>query len=138
MPLHPQLRAPGRRVGRRGAALLCWAWVDVMYGVGLVAADAATRASPTLAWVGAIMPLRWWGAVWLIVAATLVVTAVTRMHTLGHTAAAGIKILWAVLMAGGWLAGEVPRGYVSVGIWGGAAALVLITAGWSEPTSRRR
>lgn len=120
---------PIRRVGPRGLFLLAWALVDYLFGIGLLTANAQIRASPTYAFPAQLMPIDFWAGLWIGVAIILTVAAFgSRFDVLGFTAAIGIKSLWAVLMLGGWAVGEIPRGFVSTGIWLGAAVSVGVSA----------
>ena len=124
------------RPGPRGQLLLCFAGIDVLYGWGILAADGKTRASPAYAFPGEIFPLHAWALIWLFTAALLVTAAfVPRLDTAGFATAIGIKCAWGLLMLGGWLAGDIPRGYVSTGIWVGVAGAVAV-CGRHLPASR--
>lgn len=124
------------RPGPRGQLLLCFAMIDVLFGVGILAADDRTRASGAYAFTGQILPLHVWALIWLLVAALLIAAAfVRRLDTAGFAAAIGIKAVWGLLMVGGWLAGDIPRGYVSMGIWVGLAGVVKV-CGRHLPASR--
>lgn len=116
------------RLGPRGGVLLAWALVDIMYGAGLSAVDQKTKLSPSYAYPAEIISLQLWGLVWIAAAAILVVSAFRKKDYLGFTVAICIKLFWGLLMFGGWLSGEIPRGYVSMGIWVGAAATVGVCA----------
>lgn len=118
-----------RRPGPRGQLLLCFAMIDVLFGVGILAADTEVRASPAYAFTARILPLHVWALIWLLVAALLVAAAFARrLDAAGFAAAIGIKFVWGLLMLGGWLAGDIPRGYVSTGIWVGVAGVVAVCA----------
>jgi hypothetical protein len=95
--------------------------------VGIPAADHKIRASPTYAFPSQILPLYAWALIWLLVAALLIAAAFVRaLDTVAFAAAIGIKAVWGLLMLGGWVAGDIPRGYVAVGIWVGLAGVVKV------------
>jgi hypothetical protein len=50
------------RIGRRGAALLFFALLDLVYAVALLTAP--RPLTPFYAWMDQIMPLAWWAACW--------------------------------------------------------------------------
>jgi hypothetical protein len=115
------------RPGPRGQLLLCFAGIDVLFGVGILAAGPQVRASPTYAFPAQILPLHAWALIWLLVAVLLIAAAfVPRLDTTAFAAAIGIKAVWGLLMLGGWLAGDIPRGYVAMGIWVGLAGVVKV------------
>jgi hypothetical protein len=117
-----------RRIGPRGAVLLCFAWVDVVFGIGLIRADRAVKANPVYAFPEQVAPLTAWGVLWLAVAAVLIVNAYRLRDAAGYTCAIGIKVLWGVMMLGGWISGDIPRGYVSMSIWLSIAGVVAVCA----------
>jgi uncharacterized membrane protein YedE/YeeE len=100
------LRRLCRRIGRRGAALLFFAFLDLVYGLSLLNPPATARPSPTLVFIAHVMPLAVWGGLW---------TAV------------GL-----VCLTGWWIAG-LERGWLAAAIWLAMAAWVMIIASWAEP-----
>ena len=127
------MNCPLKRLGGRGAFLLCWAWVDILFGLGLLNVDPAIRQVPQYKYVTSFgIPLQGWAILWLCTALILIVSAFRRQSA-GFHAAVAIKLWWGVLSLGGWMAGEIPRGYVSAGIWLGAAAAVAVASRKLEP-----
>ncbi|MEV4096981.1 hypothetical protein [Streptosporangium saharense] len=116
------------RLGQRGAFLLIIAMVDVVYAVGLAYIPPETRATPAYTFLEALLPLPAWAILWAAVGAVCLVQAWTRHDRVAYTVATGLKIGWAILHLGAWLAGAVPRGYVSAAIWLLAAGAVMIVA----------
>lgn len=124
-------------VGRRGAALLFFAVLDLVYAVSLVNPDAAARGGQQLRWLAVLAPLWVWAALWGATGTICAVYAFRRRDGLGFTAAIVIKVLWGMASIGGWLVGGVDRGYVSAVVWLAFAAFVWVIAGWPEPGDRR-
>lgn len=114
------------RLGPRGLCLLSWAWVDSMFGIGMLAAPGQIRAAPAYSFPGKLLPVPLWGAIWLLTAVVLIFFAFRQKDSPGFAVAIAIKLFWGILMAGGWLTGEIPRGYVSMGWWVGAAVVVAV------------
>lgn len=131
-----RLRDLTRRIGRRGAILLSLAFIDGIYGVGLLNRPPEARAQPVYVWISGLAPLPVWGSLWLAVAVTCAAMAFVAYDVAAFTAAMALKVVWGTLAGAGWVLGEVPRGYVSTAIWYFAAFIVGITASWPEPAPR--
>lgn len=119
-------------VGRRGRVLLFFGGLDVIYAFSLARPDATTRSGPLFLWLTSIMPLWFWAAYWGTVGVICLWQAFCHDDAIGYGAAMALKIGWALVCAGGWLFGEVERGYVSAAIWLATAFLVYVIAGWPE------
>lgn len=130
MSLARRFRAVKHKIGRRGAALLCFATLDLVYACSL-AFPARDGGGPAARWFATILPLWFWAIWWLSVAAICVAYCCRENDRYGFAAAIGIKIWWGVLSLVGWLLQEVPVS--SAGIWLGLAVLVILIAGWPEP-----
>jgi hypothetical protein len=115
------------RVGRRGAALLFFVFLDAIYSIALLTAP--KPLVPYYAWLADILPLTVWAGYWGIVAAICLWYAFRAYDTPAFTAAVALKVGWGLLAAFGWIAGQVDRGYVSAAIWLGFAAFVFLIAG---------
>lgn len=122
-----------RRVGFRGSALLFFALLDLVYGLSLLAPSRAARRSDTLRFVADIAPLWVWAALWGGVGLVCLWQAFRRHDRAAFTAAMGVKVLWGLVMLGGWLFVDLDRGYVSAAVWLAMAAFVGIIAAWPEP-----
>ncbi|WP_436759317.1 hypothetical protein [Streptosporangium sp. V21-05] len=116
------------RLSQRGACLLILATVDVVYAIALTYAPPETLASETYRFYAALAPLPVWGSVWAAVGAICLVQAWTPRDRVAYTAATGLKIFWALLHLGAWVAGVLPRGYVLAVMWLLAAGLVMVMA----------
>lgn len=115
------------RIGRRGAALLFFVFLDAIYCVGLLTVP--RPLVPYYAWLAEILPLSVWAGYWGLVAAVCLWYAFRVYDTPAFTAAVALKVGWGLLAGFGWIAGQVDRGYVSAAIWLGFAAFVFLIAG---------
>lgn len=120
-------------LGKRGRVLLFFGALDLVYAFSLTAPDEATRRGPLFTWLADIGPLWAWAIAWAAVGAVCLWQAWCRRDSIGYAAAIGLKIGWGLVCLGGWLFGDVDRGYVSAAIWLGTAALVGVIASWPEP-----
>jgi hypothetical protein len=123
------------RIGRRGAALLSFTLVDIIWGYGLLTAPRPLM--PFYAWVDAIFPLPLWAAVWWLVAAICLFYAFRVHDTVGFMAAVALKVAWGLTALFGWIAGAIDRGYLSTAYWLIFAAFVFLIAGGIPPAVRR-
>lgn len=124
-------------LGKRGRVLLYFGGLDLVYAFSLAAPDAVTRETPFFAWLTAIMPQWFWAAAWAAVGVACLWQAFCRHDQIGYAAAIGLKIGWGIVCLGGWLFGDVERGYVSAAIWLGLAYFVGNIASWPEPGGER-
>jgi hypothetical protein len=126
------------RVGRRGAALLAFAFLDGVVGWSLLDSQGQVqvRAAPAYRVIVGVAPLPVWAWLWLAVGALAAVQAFTRFGRLGYTATMGIKVLWALGFAGSALAYRAPRAWLAAATWAVFAALVAVCSGWQEPGAR--
>lgn len=120
-----------RRIGRRGAALLFFAVLDLVWCYGLLALP--HPLPPVYAWMQQILPLWVWASCWGAVAVVCLVCAFLTYDTAAFVAAISIKVAWGLLSFFGWLNGAVDRGYLSAGIWLAFAAFVYLVAGGIPP-----
>ena len=139
--MHRAARALRHRVGYRGSALLFFAVLDLIYGFSLLAPSRRARQSDTLQLVADIAPLWAWAALWTAVGLVCLWQAFRHRDRVAYTAAIGIKVLWGLIMLGGWLFVDLDRGYVSAAVWLAMAAFVGILGvrpeppdGWKERT----
>ncbi|MGW4476814.1 hypothetical protein ACWENQ_44785 [Nonomuraea sp. NPDC004354] len=131
----PILRRVLARIGRRGAALLWFALVDVVLAASMAAAPPDTGAYVFLA---RILPLWAWAIPWAAVGVLCAVQAFALDDRLAFVAASALKVGWSVLYLAGWLLGEIPHGYIGAAIWLVFAGFVQVIAGWPEPPRLRR
>jgi hypothetical protein len=124
------------QVGRRGAALLFFAGIDLVFFVSLVSAPTATRTSSSYAFLSSLLPLPVWAIPWGAVGLVCLFYAFRDRDRPAFIAASWLKVGWGCIYLAGWLVGEIPRGYVSAVIWLGFAGFVQVIASW--PDSRER
>lgn len=126
----------GQRVGRRGAALLFFTLLDLIYSANLLTQP--QPLTPFYAWMNHVAPLPVWAACWGMVGVICLVHALRTYDTTGFMFAVGLKVAWGLLSFTGWAAGAVDRGWVSGVIWLAFAAFVGLIAGGIPPAPRRR
>lgn len=123
-----------QRVGRRGAALLFFTLLDLVYAYALLAAPRPLTAF--YAWMDAILPLTVWATCWAAVGLICLVYAFLMRDTAAFMAAVALKVAWGMLAFFGWTGGTVPLGYLSAVIWLAFAAFVYLIAGGIPPAPR--
>jgi hypothetical protein len=115
------------RVGRRGAALLFFALLDLVYCFAL--ARPPRPLTEPYRWPQTLLPLWVWACCWGTVGVLCLVYAFLPRDTVAFTAAASLKVLWGLLSLFGWVSGAVDRGWVSAVIWLGFALFIFLIAG---------
>jgi hypothetical protein len=120
-----------RRVGRRGAALLCLAVVVGLIGYSLVTAPAQVAAQPGLR-VLARIPLEAWGWGWVAVAGVCAVGAVRADDRVAYGLAAGLFGLWGGGYLAAWLFYHAERGWVAATVYLAMAGFIALLAGTPE------
>lgn len=120
------------RVGHRGAALLFFGLLDLVYGSVLI--TSTPPPGSTLGYIGANWPpLPAWGWVWIGVGLVCTVHAFLRRDTWGFVAAMAIKFAWASAYVGALLDGANVWALAGASIWVMAIGLVANVATWPEP-----
>lgn len=122
------------RIGRRGASLLFFALLDLVYGWSLIVPEAATRANPFFAYLARLFPLGVWGLGWVLVGLVLLLSAFVADDRFAFGVAAFWKVLWGLLT----LASGIPRAYAGAVIWVALAGFILVLSGWPEPHAAPR
>ena len=122
-----------RRVGHRGAALLFFAMLDLVYCQALLFPSAQSRAGDQQQFLATILPLWAWAVGWGGVGLVCLWGSVQRRDQAAFTAAIGLKVLWGLLSLAGWLIAGVDRGSVNAAVWLVFAGFVWIIASWPEP-----
>jgi hypothetical protein len=120
-----------RRIGRRGAALLFFALLDLVYAYALLTAP--RPLTPFYDWMDGIIPLPGWAACWAAVGLICLAFAFAARDTVAFMAAVALKVGWGLPAFFGWLGGAVPLGYLSAVIWLAFAAFVYLIAGGIPP-----
>lgn len=124
------------RIGRRGAALLFFAMLDLIYGISLLFPPTEAKLSPTFLFIQRVAPLYAWASLWFGVGLVCLVGAFQFRDRWAFAAAMGLKTLWGVTFLLGWLLLDLERGYVSAIIWLAMAGWVYIISTWPEPPLR--
>ena len=123
----------GLHVGRRGTFLLFLTLLDFVYGYCLAYPTSQSIGTPVYIFLGSIMPIKIWGALWVAAGVGCLVGALTHRIELGYAVGIFIKTLWAVTFLLGWMFSGVERGYLSAVIWGAFACFLVLIARWPEP-----
>lgn len=119
-------------VGRRGSALLFFAFLDFVYGGSLLTLPQEAKLSPTYEFIGKLAPIPLWGSAWTAVGIICLVSAFIRRDSIAFTSAICIKILWAIVFLSGDIAGDIYRGWVAASVWFAMSLLVIVISGWPE------
>lgn len=123
----PPRRRLRNRIGRRGAALLFFALLDLVYCYSLLYPPHPLPES--YRWPATVMPLPVWALIWALVGLVCLVCAFVDRDSVAFTAAIAIKVGWGGVALFGWIYGPVERGYVSAMIWFAFGAFVYLIAG---------
>lgn len=127
--LRRAVRAARHRVGRRGASLLFFAELDLIYGYAL-AFPPTSGLSVTNRFFASLLPLDFWAGLWTATGLVCLVCAFRRYDRPAFMAAIALKVLWGgFALIGVWFA-DVP--VASGAVWISLAGLVWILSGWRE------
>ncbi len=135
--LRPGLRRLNVQVGFRGVILLFLAMLDIVSAYRLVRPDPEVLRTPTNIYLASILPLWVWAIPWAVTGVICLAQAFADHDRLAFGAAAGLKIMWAVVTACGGLAGIIPQAYWGTVIWAALAGVVMRISGWPEPGQGR-
>jgi hypothetical protein len=119
------------RIGRRGAFLLALFLLDTGNAARLTWPSRETLASPTVQFLSGVAPLPLWGAAWGAVGALCLIQAFMTSDRVAFTSASALKVAWALVHVGAWLAG-VAQAWWSAVIWLVMAGVVHVIATWPE------
>lgn len=137
MPYRIKSPVTKTRIGRRGACLLLFGFVPAMIGASLFVQPhdrhGQSRVVPVLA---KIAPDLVWAWVWLVLGVVAMICAFLgwRAQQLGFVLSYGLPLLWGASLMISWFLGLLPVGWVGALIYLGYCLLVVIIAGWDEPT----
>lgn len=121
-------------VGKRGRVLLFFGCVDLVYALSLALPGTELARGSMFMWLAGLAPLWVWGAMWGVVGLLCLLFAFRRQDYPGYAAATLLKVFWGLVCLGGWLFGDVQRGYASAAVWLGLAYLMLrVLCPWPEP-----
>ncbi|MFJ2676411.1 hypothetical protein [Streptomyces sp. NPDC087525] len=133
------LRRAARILGRRGAFLLSFGGLWLLYGFGqLMEPLPDTRGIRLLL---RLMPLDAWAVCWIVAGLFAVVAACLPqgLDWFGFPALLLIVVPWMLsYFFSWWPLGDNPRGWVTALIWAVATVPVIVVAGWREPPRPKR
>lgn len=132
------LRRLARKLGRRGAILLCYGTVWALYGYGQLISPQADQSGLTL--LLQKIPLEVWAWLWIAAGLVAIVAAWLPQgrDAPGFVAIVLIVLPWMLAYLTSWALGYFPRGWVAAAVWGVIAVPVIVVAGWSEPRPPKR
>lgn len=127
------------RVGRRGAVLLIFAFIDGVVAWSLIDPQSRSQVGrlATYRALVDVAPLVVWAWLWAGAGVVLAVQAFSRSDRWGYAVALGIKAVWAAGLGASWLVYGAPRAWLAAATWAVLAALVLVISGWHEPGGGR-
>lgn len=127
------------RLGFRGAILLGFAFIDIVYGLTLLLPSAETRRGSAYAWRSEFLPTELWGVLWVLVGVFLITQAWARRDRAAFAVAIAIKLAWMMVALGSWIVGPVPpsQALSLVAIFGAFAWVAFVASLWSEPITSR-
>lgn len=128
--LRRAVRAARNRIGRRGSALLFFAFIDVVNAWSMLTIP-PERYTPTYRWFDSVAPLWVWAALWAAAGTACLYHAVRVDDHLGFVAAIGVKAVWSLGLTVGWVLADVPL--LGAVVWLVLAAFVWLISGWPEP-----
>lgn len=123
-----------RALGRRGAFLLGYGAMWVLYGLGQIASPPPDQRGLTV--LLQLWPLSVWGWCWVGAGLVAVVAAwlPRPKDRFGFVALMVIVAPWMVsYLLSWWPLGVFPRGWVAAAIWSAALIPVAVVTGWEEP-----
>lgn len=126
------MRIPDK-TGYRGRALLTLGVLDLAVAFSLIQLLLSRPGTASGGFIAKTIPPEVLAGMWLTVAILCIVFAFKRRDSLAWSFAIGIKVFWGLLSVVGWLAGEIPSGYLSGIIWWSFGGLVWLISRWPEP-----
>jgi hypothetical protein len=121
------------RAGYRGRVLLSLAALDAVYAWGIYLANGQSRPPGSFAYIDRYVPLVALAILWAAVAVICAVFAFKANDRLGWAVAISIKIFWGAMILIGWLAGDIPFGYLTAVVWWVIASIVWTASRWPDP-----
>jgi hypothetical protein len=137
MPYRIKSPVTHRQIGRRGACLLIFGLVPLAVG-GSYFLTPKNQAGHyrTIPVLQDLAPASWWSGVWLILGAGAMLCAFGEWHWVRRGLIIGymLPLIWGAANLISWMRGELVTGWISAVIYLGYSLLVIIVAGWEEPT----
>lgn len=134
-PCQRCIRWTRTHLGRRGAALLFFAILDLTFAWSLLDPQATVlvRMAPLYRVVVQTAPLWVWGLAWGVVGLLCAIQAWRRRDAVAFAAVIMLKITWGGAIAAAGLLYGAPRAWISATIYFSLAAFVGVISGWPEP-----
>lgn len=125
---------------RRGAFLLTNGCIFAVIGAALVVLPVPDSSQSGYRFATTLMPLQWWGVVWMAVAAVGIVTSrwPVGKDVYGFGVLTGWSLLWAAMAVMSTILDDSGRGWYLGVIWASFGVQLMIVAGMDSRTARRR
>jgi len=133
------LRRLRRRLGRRGASLLLFGALYLLYGYGLLVEPLISTVSFQI--LVDLWPVDVWAWLWICSGLVAVLSAWLPQGRdwLGFTALYPIAMAWGLAsFVSWWPRGDNPRGWVGAAVWCVIGGLITKDAGSPEPGFRKK
>ena len=130
-------RKLARRVGRRGACLLLFGLIMLVYGYAFAIVPLSPAARAALAVPLQIASQTTWGAAWMAAGGLAIAASPLRpgRDGIGFVPLIGMSALWSLSYFAAQALG-VPRAALGGLIWAAMVTLLLVIAGWPEVDRR--
>lgn len=128
-------------LGRRGSVLLVLGLYDLVQGWALLnptQAGVTSGSAAAAAWRDHYAPGWFWGSLWVLAGAVLLVQMFMRRDMVGYSCAIAIKVLYGLNSIMSWAFGGVSRAWLLGLVWLAFAGMVAVISGWPEPDGWRR
>lgn len=121
-----------RRVGRRGSALLFFAFLNGYYTFGLLSLPREAANTQTFKFIDGFAPIEAWAGLWGFSSLLCLVFAFRRWDGIAFAGAILVYLLWGMIYLAGDIAGEIYRGSIAASVWFALAMFVWLISGWPE------
>lgn len=121
------------RVGHRGAVLLFFGLLDLVFSLSLWKPTPEAGRTQAIRFIADIAPLWLWATMWGVAGIVLLIGAFLRHDRWAFTIAVALKVLWGSVYLFGWLFAHLVRGWLSATIWLALALMLYVIADWPEP-----
>ncbi len=122
----------GRCVGRRGATLLFFAMLGIVYAYGLLVPGPRASWGASQRFIVTVAPLWVWAVLWAASGLLCLVYAFRAADRVGFAAASGVTTMWGLLYVVAAVAG-VSRAFIGAVIFLCLGGWVAIISSWPEP-----
>lgn len=121
-----------RRVGRRGASLLFLGLLCLIFAFGLAYIPPTLADSAAYRFIGHVMPLQAWAAIWLLTGTVCMVQAFMIRDRIAFGLSVALLLTWGGMYAVGWTFYDIPRAYVLAAVYLAFGSWIFIISGWAE------